>query len=37
MTYTQAVKNSASLSAHQQHVDQTEKAMQQISNSQSGK
>jgi hypothetical protein len=37
MTYTQAVKNSASLSAHQQHVDQTEKAMQQISNSQPGK
>ena len=37
MTYSQAVKNSASLSAHQQHIDQTEKAMQQVSNSQPGK
>lgn len=37
MTYSQAVKNSPSLSAHQQHIDQTEKAMQQISNSQPGK
>lgn len=37
MTYGQAVKNSSSLSAHQQHIDQTEKTMQQISNGQSGK
>ena len=37
MTYGQAVKDSSSLSAHQQHIDQTEKTMQQISNSQPGK
>jgi len=32
-----AVKNSASLNAHQQHVNQTEKALQQISNNQTAK
>ena len=32
-----AVKNSASLKAHQQHVNQTEKTMQQISNNQTAK
>ncbi len=37
MTYGEAVKNSSSLAAHQQHINETEKAMQQISNGQSGK
>lgn len=37
MTYGEAVKNSSSLNAHQQHINETEKTMQQISNSQSGK
>lgn len=36
-TYGNAVANSASLQAHQQHVDDTQKTMQQISNTQSGK
>jgi hypothetical protein len=36
-TYAEAVKNSSSLSAHQQHINQTEKTMQQISNGQPGK
>lgn len=37
MTYGEAVKNSSSLNAHQQHINETEKTMKQISNSQSGK
>lgn len=37
MTYGQAVKNSSSLSAHQDRIDQTAKAMQQISNTDAGK
>jgi hypothetical protein len=37
MTYGEAVKNSSSLSAHQQHIKDTEKTMQQISNGQAGK
>ena len=32
-SYGNAVKNSQSLNAHQQHINQTEKAMQQVSNS----
>lgn len=37
MTYGDAVKNSSSLSAHQQHINDSQKMMQQISNGQSGK
>jgi len=36
-TYAGAVKNSSSLDAHQQHINQTEKTMQQISNGQAPK
>ncbi|HUR99604.1 MAG TPA: hypothetical protein VMZ26_16180 [Pyrinomonadaceae bacterium] len=36
-TYGDAVKNSSSLAAHQQHVDESQKMMQQISNNQVGK
>ena len=36
-TYGDAVKNSASLDAHQKHIDETQKTMQQISNNQPGK
>jgi hypothetical protein len=32
-TYGDAVRNSSSLDAHQQRVNQTEKALQQVSNS----
>lgn len=32
-----AVANSSSLNAHQKHIDETQKAMQQVSNSQSGR
>lgn len=37
MTYGEAVKNSSSLAAHQQHINDTEKITQQISNAQSNK
>ena len=33
-TYGDAVKGSSSLSAHQKHIDETQKTMQQISNNQ---
>jgi hypothetical protein len=36
-TYGNAVKNSSSLAAHQQHIDDSQKIMQQISNNQIGK
>jgi hypothetical protein len=36
-TYGDAVKNSSSLSAHQQHINDSQKMMQQISNNQTGK
>lgn len=36
-TYAEAVKNSSSLSAHQKHINETQKTMQQISNNQVGK
>jgi len=36
-TYANSVKNSSSLAAHQQHINDTEKIAQQVSNSQSGK
>jgi hypothetical protein len=36
-TYGNAVKNSSSLAAHQQHVDESKKMMQQISNNEVGK
>ena len=36
-TYGNAVKNSSSLAAHQDHVNESQKMMQQISNNQVGK
>ena len=36
-TYGDAVKNSSSLNAHQQHINESQKVMQQISNNQIGK
>lgn len=36
-TYGDAVKNSSSLEAHQQHINDSQKMMQQISNNQVGK
>jgi hypothetical protein len=36
-TYGDAVKNSSSLGAHQQHINDSQKMMQQISNNQVGK
>ena len=36
-TYGDAVKNSSSLGAHEKHIDDSQKMMQQISNNQVGK